>query len=63
MNVVWVTFYLNTIFSWGNLYDSIPKKTQTYDIDAPNDHNELIVVEYVKDIYRFAYVYVKINLP
>ncbi|OEL26356.1 Cyclin-B1-3 [Dichanthelium oligosanthes] len=32
---------------------SSPKKVQAYDIDAPDAHNELAVVEYVEDIYRF----------
>ncbi|KAF8724255.1 hypothetical protein HU200_021282 [Digitaria exilis] len=32
---------------------SIPKKVKAYDIDAPDAHNELAVVEYVEDIYRF----------
>ncbi|KAL6850434.1 hypothetical protein ACP4OV_021061 [Aristida adscensionis] len=32
---------------------SSPKKMQAYDIDAPDAHNELAVVEYVADIYTF----------
>ncbi|CAO2184891.1 unnamed protein product [Urochloa humidicola] len=32
---------------------SSPKKVQAYDIDASDAHNELAVVEYVEDIYRF----------
>jgi hypothetical protein len=32
---------------------SSPNKVQSYDIDAPDAHNELAVVEYVDDIYSF----------
>ncbi|CAD6238833.1 unnamed protein product [Miscanthus lutarioriparius] len=32
---------------------SSPKKTDPYDIDTPDSCNELAVVEYVEDIYRF----------
>ncbi|CAL4957152.1 unnamed protein product [Urochloa decumbens] len=32
---------------------SSPKKVQAYDIDTPDAHNELAVVEYIEDIYRF----------
>ncbi len=30
-----------------------PKKELIYDIDASDAHNELAVVDYVEDIYRF----------
>lgn len=30
-----------------------PKKELIYDIDASDSHNELAVVDYVEDIYRF----------
>lgn len=32
---------------------SSPKKAPRYDIDASDAHNELAVVDYVEDIYRF----------
>jgi hypothetical protein len=39
-----------------------PKKKDPYDIDAPDSCNELAVVEYVEDIYRF-YKSTEVKIP
>ncbi|TKW12447.1 hypothetical protein SEVIR_5G036300v4 [Setaria viridis] len=48
-----LTYILTTCSRASDGIISSPKKVKAYDIDAADAHNELAMVEYVEDIYRF----------